>query len=295
MHHICCDGSSVAPLVDDLLALYRHHHVGASRPATPAVQFIDYAAFLARHHGTPAGERQESYWRSRLSDAVPLALPTDFDRTPVDQRRAATPRGFTCFEMHSVSDEVSGNVRDALHRIARETDSTLMIVLLAGLTASLHRLTRQSDICIQSTLSHRHHPALEKMIGMVANPVLVRTDVSAHPTFDSLVRGVASNVTTAFENAFTPILDWAPHSIRRVNFNYQFYQPSDASDTVEPDLRVLDLPLRLDNPKAPFDLHLWLFDQPDRISLRLLGNQALFRRETCQRILRGFVDLLGEI
>jgi non-ribosomal peptide synthetase component F len=297
IHHACCDGPSLPTVVDDIVQLYRHHaEPGRPAPAAPELQFIDFADYVERFAGSPAGLAQRAYWTQQLDGAPPVVLPIDGDRTAVDRRRDAAPRGIACDPTHSVTASVPAAVRTSLAGLARETDASLMMILLAGFAATLHGLTGQDEICIQSTISQRSQRALERLIGLVANQLILRLDVAGHPSFRELARRTQATVVQAFEHGLVPVAGRAPHALRRINFNFN---PGAADtgqdDEIAPGLRAYDFPIPLEEAKTPFDLHLWLFDSSDGIFLRLLGNRELFRRDTCELVLQRFTELLARV
>jgi len=297
IHHTCGDGASLPVVVDELVQLYRHHgEPGRPAPAAPALQFIDFADYVERFAASPAGLAQRAYWTHRLSGAPAVALPIDHDRADVDRRRDAATRGMVCYPTHSVTASVPTAVREDLARLARETDATMMMVLLAGFAATLHDLTGQDEICVQSTFSQRAQHGLERVIGVVANPLIMRLDLGGQPSFRAVVQRTQATVVAAFEHGLAPIIDWAPHGLRRINFNFNHGAGETGQDAeVVPGLFAYDFPVPLDEAKTPVDLHLWLFDRSDGIFLRLLGNQALFHRQTCERVLQRFTALLARV
>jgi hypothetical protein len=131
----------------------------------------------------------------------------------------------------------------------------------------------------------------------VINPVIMRLDVSGQPSFRAFAARTARVALTAFEHGLVPITSWAPHGVRRLNFNYVPLAADPASDTdeVAPGLRANELPVPLRGAKTPFDLHLWLFEREDGIYLRLLGNQELFPRARCEYVLERYGELLAEV
>jgi len=297
IHHTCGDGASLPVVVDELVELYRHHALpGRAAPAAPVLQFIDFADYVERFAASPAGLAQRAYWTHRLLGAPAVALPIDHDRADVDRRRDAAPRGMVCYPTHSVTASVPAAVREDLARLAREADATMMMVLLAGFAAALHDMTGQDEICVQSTFSQRAQRGLERVIGVVANPLIMRLDLGGQPSFRAVVQRTQATVVAAFEHGLAPIIDWAPHGLRRINFNFNHGAAEAGHDAeVVPGLFAYDFPVPLDLAKTPVDLHLWLFDRSDGIFLRLLGNQALFRRQTCELVLQRFTELLARV
>src|SRR5262249_30359349 len=81
-HHAITDGWSRYIVLDELMALYRHHHAGAlSAPLKPPpIQFADFAAGQRAWIRTEEARSQIAFWTSRLRGAPPLDLPLDRPR-----------------------------------------------------------------------------------------------------------------------------------------------------------------------------------------------------------------------
>jgi non-ribosomal peptide synthetase component F len=201
-----------------------------------------------------------------------------------------------CYATHSVSATVSSELRDRLARLAEATSSTMMMVLMSGFAATLHGITKQPTLCFQTTLSQRHDRQLERVVGPVANPVIIRIDAVA-PSFDVLAKRTRDAVVAAFEHSKSPVISWASHRIRRINFNFnpRTFGANAGSTEITPGLVARDFVVPLEHAKTPFDVHLWLFERADGIGLRMLGNSEVFELETCEMLLRRFVEMLDEV
>ncbi|WP_189956366.1 non-ribosomal peptide synthetase, partial [Streptomyces alanosinicus] len=144
MHHIAGDGASLRPLLRDLTQAYAARQRGdAPRWAPLPVTYTDYALWQQEQFGTEGGEGGEettateggngqhaehpdlAYWRTALAglpDA--LELPSDRPRPAVSSHRGALHTFFVEPELHR-----------ALLGLARETGTTLFMVIQAGLAA----------------------------------------------------------------------------------------------------------------------------------------------------------------
>src|SRR4029453_14400614 len=83
-------------------------------------------------------------------------------------------------------------------------DCTLAMVLLAALSALLHRHTGRTDVAIGAAVANRHHAASEPLIGTLVNTVVLRTDLRDDPAFTLLLKRVREVTLEAFAHQDIP-------------------------------------------------------------------------------------------
>src|ERR1700752_1774999 len=92
VHHIVSDGWSSSVMVHELTTLYKTFSLGqcSSLPALP-IQYADFAMWQRDWLSGEVLEEQLSYWRRKLSGALPvLELPADRLRPAVQRYQGAT-------------------------------------------------------------------------------------------------------------------------------------------------------------------------------------------------------------
>ncbi|MBJ7291727.1 condensation domain-containing protein, partial [Williamsia sp.] len=200
LHHIAVDGESVAPLVGDVVAAYRARAQGvAPRFAPLPVQFADYALWQQRVLGSvddPASTlgAQAAHWSSRLA-GIPdvLTLPTDRPRPAVASQRGAR-----------MQFEIPVATASRIAEIARAHGATEFMVVHTALAALLARVSGGDDIVVSTPVAGRGHAALDDLVGMFVNTLLLRTRV--HPTMPlaELLADVRTVDVDAFAHADLP-------------------------------------------------------------------------------------------
>nr|WP_245997805.1 non-ribosomal peptide synthetase [Streptomyces armeniacus] len=201
VHHIAADGWSMEPLLRDLAEAYEARRAG-HRPAEPAVPLPQYADYALWHRDVLGAEddpaspfaRQLRYWRDQL-DGIPEELPLPTDRP----RPAAVSYGGGWFRF-----EIPAALHARLDALARDTGSSVFMVLQAGLAALLHRMGGGDDIPVGSPVAGRTDEAMDGMVGLFVNTLVLRTDLSGDPSVRELVARVRETALGAYAHQDIP-------------------------------------------------------------------------------------------
>ena len=164
MHHIAIDLWSMAIIMEETQTLLLANKVGIPAvlppPPPPYQEFVEWEAQMLRG---PDGERQRAYWFQRLSPPLPvLELPTDHPRPPVQSFRGKT-----------LPFRLGTGLSRRLEDLARAERTTLNTLLLAAFGVLLHRYSGQDDVLVGTVMSGRTQPRFERVVGYLANPVVI--------------------------------------------------------------------------------------------------------------------------
>jgi natural product biosynthesis luciferase-like monooxygenase protein/amino acid adenylation domain-containing protein len=218
-HHIVADGWSRGILVNELKTLYAAFIAGQPDPleALP-IQYADFAVWQAewlrgaapsdRHQNQENQENQEQtrlakhvqYWKKQLAGPLPvLELPTDHPRPPIQTFHGA----------HLAINIPEQLLRD-LQSLSQREGVTLFMTLLASFQILLARYSGQEEIITGSPIAGRTRAETENLIGFFVNALVLRTNLSGNPTFQTAlqrVRDVCLNAYTHQEVPFEQVVE----------------------------------------------------------------------------------------
>jgi len=275
LHHIITDGWSMGILYGEIGALYRAFTEGRPSPlAELPVQYADVARWQRDALRGPALEAQLRYWRERLGGAPPsLDLPLDRVRPAVQTFHGA-----------SVVSHFPPELADRLRTLANREGGSLFMILLAGFSLLLARLSGQEDLVVGSPVAGRSRAEMESLIGFFLNTLALRIELAGRPTGRELVDrakeaalGAYAHQDVPFEKLLEelqPERDLSRTPLFQVFLNMLNY-PVGGSRL--PDGLVME-PLGGSGVDSKFDLTLYAAEGDDGISLNAVYNADLFDR-----------------
>ncbi|WP_440862330.1 amino acid adenylation domain-containing protein, partial [Streptomyces narbonensis] len=268
MHHIAADGWSMNPLLRDLATAYAARAAGDEpRWTTLPAQYADYTLWQRELLGDDTDPdsllaRQLDHWRATLADLPDhLSLPTDRPR-PADAQADSRSEGAL------LPFRFDAELHRSLRELARETHSTLFMVVQAGLAALLTRLGAGTDIPLGTAVAGRTDEALDDLVGFFVNTLVLRTDTSGDPTFRELVARVRETDLAAYAHQDVPFerLVEELNPVRSLTRHPLFQIMLVLQNTEETDVRLGDATARpepVQNSDAKFDLSLALSETHD--------------------------------
>ncbi|WP_266168880.1 non-ribosomal peptide synthetase [Dyella subtropica] len=287
MHHLVSDAWSVGVLCRDLVAGYRAAETGGAAASLPplAFHYLDFAAWQRRELQSVLPNLLD-FWRTRLAGIEPLQIPTDRPRPAMPSFRGAR-QPFSLDAPTCV----------ALNDLARRHKVTLYMVLLAAFKALLHRYTGQNDIAIGTPVANRPLTEMEDAVGFFANTLVLRSDLSADPSFAELLARVRQTALDAYAHQDLPfdevvrLLQPERDLSRQPLFQVMFVlQNAPMAPLLLPGLVFSDYPL--DPNAARFDLTVELHECEGGLAGHVDYATDLFDAQTIERLLRHYRVLL---
>ncbi|MFC2145983.1 amino acid adenylation domain-containing protein [Acidobacteriota bacterium] len=285
MHHIVSDGVSQEILRKDFALLYK----GEELPALK-LRYRDFSGWQNNLFKTGEIAKQEKYWLEQFSGQIPvLNLPADYPRPP-----GFNPEG------NYISMEVGKEIVDGIKQVAKETNATLFMVLLAAGYVLLARYSGQEDIIVGSPVIGRRHVDLENIIGMFVSTLALRNYPRSEKTFKKFLEEVKENSLKAFENQDYPFDELVEklevkreanrNPLFNVEFNFSILDPVVQEDNEIPGLKFE--PFDFEVLATQFDLSLDVLVGEDKITVGLGYSTKLFKKETMERMLRDYIRVI---
>ncbi|MEM9821439.1 MAG: amino acid adenylation domain-containing protein, partial [Bacteroidota bacterium] len=291
IHHIASDGWSESILVNDLTELY-HARLENRSTELPSLslQYADYAIWERTHFNDDQLQASLDWWSQQLKDASSLELPTDYPRPMVKTTNGAIS-GFN----------LDKTKLDQLKALSLKSGASLFMTLTALLKVLLYRYSGQEDISIGTSLANRNHKEVESMVGFFINALVLRSDLSDHPTFLDLLERVKATTLSAFKHQHVPfskIVDYM--EVERSQSRNPLFQVLLVLQNT-PDVPSLTLgntsldTEQDDHTPSRFDLSFSVTESPLGLSFGVTYATDLFTAPTIERMLGHFQTLLDAV
>ncbi len=290
MHHIVSDSSSMEVFIREIAALYEAFVTGkASVLPELSLQYADFANRQRQGLTEEVLEADLSHWKQQLAGATPLLeLPTDRPRPAVQTFRGGRRSLF-----------LPQSLTESLKMLSQEDGVTLFMTLLTAFKTLLYRYCDQEDILVGTPIANRNVET-ENLIGLIANTLVLRTDLSGNPSFRELLLRVRDTTLEAYDHQDIPFEKLVEelqleHSHKFTPlFQVMFIWQNAPVSKLE--LSSLTLtPFQLENVTAKFELTLSIAETDAGLTGELVYNCDLFDVATITRMAEHFEILLEGI
>lgn len=180
LHHIVCDGWSMAIIFRELSEFYQAFREQRQPRLTPLPD--RFFAVAGRQEARERASRPAllRYWREQLAGARGvLSLPPDYPRPAVTRHRGS-----------QVVFTWPAEIRQSVERFAAARHTTVFATVLAAFAALLHRYTRDEDLLIGAPASGRGSIEAEELVGFFVNTLALRLKPSGSMSFAALLEQV---------------------------------------------------------------------------------------------------------
>jgi amino acid adenylation domain-containing protein len=205
LHHIISDEWSLGILMSDLSKLYQCFVAGhpASLPELE-FQYLDFARWQYRWLTSRDFAGPLKYWIQQLGPPLGELFP------PIAGGEASAESLLAIRERRNIV--IPHPVIGAARRLARSNSCSLFCTIVTALKALLFIRTGQPDVRIGTMVANRSIFGSEKIVGLFANPVCLRTNIALADRFQELVKSVHERIRDATLNQEVPF-DVVTHAL----------------------------------------------------------------------------------
>jgi amino acid adenylation domain-containing protein/non-ribosomal peptide synthase protein (TIGR01720 family) len=291
IHHIVSDGWSMGIVIREFSALYSAFQQGKPSPLPPlSLEYPDFVCWQRDWFENHVLDHELSYWKRQLAGApTELQLPTDYARPAVSSYRGQTFR----FQLSAVLSE-------KLRQLARQEDSTLFMVLLAGFKVLLLRYTGQKDIVVGTAIANRNRREIEPLIGLFVNTLVLRSKLRGNHSFREVLQQVRTVALDAYAHQDLPFEKLVDElrADRDANRNPVFQVLFALQNAPQDELRLPGMSIRLmplDTGTAKFDLYLSMEERGTELHGAFEFSTDLFRQATVARMAEHYERILDSV
>ncbi|MFI5777108.1 amino acid adenylation domain-containing protein [Nocardia sp. NPDC051570] len=194
VHHLVADHWSFRTILSDLCAAYAARVTGVPPQwSPPPVDYADYA--LWQRDMVEAEPALLDYWRTRLS-----GLPDEITVAADRPRPAVIGK-----DGYVAPFKVSASLRARLREVAERAGASEFMLYQAAVVTLLHKLGAGVDIPLGTPVANRIDPATADLVGLLANMVVLRNDLSGNPTLTTVLERARAVALDAYNHQSVPI------------------------------------------------------------------------------------------
>jgi amino acid adenylation domain-containing protein len=196
VHQTVFDEWSLGVLLRELAALYGAETTQSEAGLGEPPRFADYARRERSYLESPVVAELADYWRGALGGFETSQFPPDRPRPLLARHDGAVQITW-----------LGRDVLDGLREVSRREGTTLPVTLLAALQVLLYRYTGQTDVVVGAVSAGRTggelagpeltRPELAGLVGLVADMLPIRADLSGDPAFAEVLGRVQEAVDGA--------------------------------------------------------------------------------------------------
>ncbi len=285
MHHIISDAVSMGIITKEIAELYEGKELAELR-----IQYKDFAAWQNELFKSEEIKKQGEYWLKAFEGEIPVInLPTNYQRPSIQS-----------FEGDSIKFEINEELTSKLRQIAKETGSTMYMVLLSACNVLLSKYAGQEDIVIGSPAAGRPHADLQNIMGMFVNTLAMRNYPESNKTFKEFLTEVKARALQAYENQdyqFEELIDKL--TIKRDVSRNPLFDVMFSMENVDiGELRIAELKANIheiDIKIAKFDITIAAIESSKTIGLSINYCTKLFNKQTIETMSKHLTNILNSI
>jgi len=296
LHHIISDGWSMEVFSRDLFTAYQAYLQGHAPLLAPLpIQYPDYAAWQQQQLQQSSHHQLKQYWQNQLAAPLPrLNFPSDYPRPPLKHYNHTA----------TLSLRIDQPRLLAMQQLANQSQSSLFMLLVAGVSVLFYRHTAQTDLIIGTAVAGREQMDLENQIGFYVNLLPMRTRTQGTDSFRQVLQQAQHTIVELQTHQAYPFdclledlnLDKDLSHFPLFDIAVDFQKDSQFETVYSHDcLRITPYEKAHKAEINLVDLAFFFVEQADNLKLRLTYDQHLFKAETIQMLLTHFEKILDSV
>lgn len=194
-HHIILGGRSLTQLLEELDTTYIAESKGIQvETAKKITQCQDYAYWEKSWMESDEFSQRLNYWRAHHKGNPPSL------HFPFDYPRSTPEKNYGEWEYIKLSKELT----EELSQLGKQENVSLFTILLASYKILLMRYSGQLDISVGTVVANRSLPETKKILGFLAETVILRSKVNGNTTFKEFLTALRKMTTDVFYNQTVP-------------------------------------------------------------------------------------------
>ncbi|WP_042149777.1 non-ribosomal peptide synthetase [Paucisalibacillus sp. EB02] len=297
IHHIAWDGWSHNIMMRELEHYYQLFKVdkGLEMKSPFPYQYVDYSEWQNRLLLEGKLNHQKDYWINKLNG---------FNSPP----RLSNDENLVFEKMEPQLLSLDSDETKTLNEISKKYGVTPYMTLLTVIKMWISKVTKETDITIGSPYAGRTQPELEEIVGILNNPVVLRTNLSGNPSFIEALQRVKETALNGQENQDFPF-DIVIEELKKGNSLYNiifiWQNASEAfptldgmrlnhfslKDYLEGEDVLTELP---EDPSVQYDLYIQVTSKTET-KIKTYYNSTRFSSQTVERFLQEIYSTLKQV
>lgn len=285
IHHYIFDIFSLTIVLQELISLYE----GRSLPEIQ-VQYKEYSQWQLKKLNSSGFREHRNYWVGIFKDGAPgIKLRKDFNNSFTGQFNAAI-----------VETRLNVFLCEQLKKAALRMNTTEFVILFSVFSIFLAKESALEDITVGTFVPGRTSAQLRNLIGLYTNIVAARTYPAATKTIQQYVGEVKAFFVEMYNYQDYP-LEKLLEDLSREDcdncyelFNTMFDYINFNSGNLLLNGKSVGISYH-DVSRTAYELHFRIAEYHDGKILALQYNSLLFKRDTAERFLQGYLNLLTQI
>jgi acyl transferase domain-containing protein/glutamate-1-semialdehyde aminotransferase/acyl-CoA synthetase (AMP-forming)/AMP-acid ligase II len=210
VHHLVCDGMSLAILLDEASSLYAGLKGKTQPRLAPALSFADYERRVGSD-ATPLRRQARLHWNRAVAESVANRLPAR-----VQSGLALAPAAGARVRAKPID-----GLYDAVRQLARRRRCTPFMVLFAAFQALLFERTGSERLTVGVPAASRSTRAGEVLVGNFVNLMPITCETANGDSFERLLAAAKAELLAAYRHAQYPCPPFATADSICATFNME--------------------------------------------------------------------------